>query len=118
MNVMRDVLDKSVVDRNGREMGRVDGILVDYQPNHPVRLAAIVIGPAALGDRLHPALGRFVRRIEKRFGIDQNRPAQIDFAEVDNIEGKVRLRLAISDTAVAAIEQRLRAWVIRLPGAR
>ena len=57
MDVVRDVLDKSVVDRNGREMGRVDGILLDVEPDQPLRLAAIVIGPAALGDRLHPRLG-------------------------------------------------------------
>jgi sporulation protein YlmC with PRC-barrel domain len=118
MDVVRDLLDKSVVDRNGREMGRVDGILLDYRSNHPVRLAALVIGPAALGDRLHPTLGRFVRRLEKRLRIDHNRPARIDVADIDNIEGKVRLRLTISETAVAAIERRLRAWVIRLPGAR
>ena len=117
MDVVRDVLDKSVIDRNGREMGRVDGIVLDYQPNQPVRLAAVLIGPAALGDRLHP-LGRVVRRIEKRLGVDQNRPAQIDFADIDKIDTKVRTRLTISDTAVAAIEERLRAWVLRLPGAR
>jgi hypothetical protein len=118
MDIVRDVLDKSVVDRNGHEMGRVDGILLDYQPNQPLRLAAIVIGPAALGDRLHLTLGRFVRWVEKRFGLDQSRPTLVDFAEVDNFEGKVRLRLTISDTAVSAIEQRLRRWVLRLPGAR
>jgi len=118
MDIVRDVLDTRVVDRNGREMGRVDGIVVDCQPNQPCRLAAIVIGPAALGDRLHPALGQFVRRLEKRFGLDQNRPAQIEFADVDEIETKIRLRLTISDTAVDAVEKRLRAWVDRLPGAR
>jgi hypothetical protein len=59
-----------------------------------------------------------VRYIEKRIGLDQDRPARIDLADVDSIEGKIRLRIAISDTAVAAVEQRLRTWVLRLPGAR
>jgi hypothetical protein len=118
MDVVRDVLDTNVVDRNGREMGRVDGILLEQQAGHPLRLAAIVIGPAALGDRLHPAIGRMVRRIEKRFGLDRNRPAHINFADIDSIEDKVRLRLTIGETAVEAVEQRLRAWILRLPGAR
>jgi hypothetical protein len=118
MDVVRDVLDKSVIDRNGREMGRIDGILLEQQPNQPVRLAAVLIGPAALGDRLHSALGRLVRRIERRFGVDQNRPARIAFADIDDIETKVRLRLAIGDTAVAAVEQRLRSWLLQLPGSR
>jgi hypothetical protein len=118
VDVVRDVLDKSVIDRNGREMGRVDGIVVDTQPNQPLRVAAIVIGPAALGDRLHPRLGGLVRRLERRLGLDPKRPARIEFGDIDSIEGKIRLRLSISDTAVAAIEQHLRAWVLRLPGAR
>jgi len=115
---VRDVLDKNVIDRNGREMGRVDGILIEQQPNQPVRLTAVLIGPAALGDRLHPALGRVVRRIEKRFGVDGDRPARVAFSDIDEIETKVRLRLAIGETAVAAVEQRLRSWVVRLPGSR
>jgi sporulation protein YlmC with PRC-barrel domain len=118
MDIVRDVLDKSVVDRNGREMGRVDGLLLDGQPNQPIRLVAILIGPAALGDRLHPALGRFVRRVEKRFGLDQNRPTQIGFADVDHIGAKIRLRLTTGETAVDAVERRVRAWIRRLPGAR
>lgn len=118
MDVVRDLLDKSVIDRNGREMGRIDGILLEQQPNRPVRLAAVLIGPAALGDRVHPALGRLVRRIERWFGLDQNRPARIDFADIDRIDTKIRVHLAISDTAVAAVEQRLRSWWLRLPGSR
>ncbi len=118
MDVVRDVLDKSVVDRNGREMGRVDGILLDGPPDQPIRLAAILIGPAALGDRLHPALGRFVRRVEKWFGVDQNRPTQIDFADIDDIGTKIRVRLTIGETAVDAVERRVRSWIRGLPGAR
>jgi sporulation protein YlmC with PRC-barrel domain len=118
MDVVGDVLDKAVVDRNGREMGRVDGIVVDWVPDQPLHLAAVLIGPAALADRLHPVLGRFVRRVERQFGLGPNRPAQIKFADVDQVDAKVRLSLAIGDTAVAAVEGRLRAWILRLPGAR
>jgi hypothetical protein len=118
VDVVRDVLDKSVIDRNGREMGRVDGILVELRPNQPVHLTAVLIGPAALGDRLHPAVGRLVRLIERSFGVDQDRPARIAFAGIDAIDTKIRLRMTITETAVAAVEQRLRSWVLRLPGSR
>jgi len=118
VDVVRDVLDKSVIDRNGREMGRVDGILIEQQPNQPAHLRAVLIGPAALGDRLHPAVGRLVRRIEKRLGVDEGRPVRVPFADIHQIETKIRLRLTISDTAVAAVEQRLRSWLLRLPGSR
>jgi sporulation protein YlmC with PRC-barrel domain len=118
VDVVRDVLDKAVVDRNGREMGRVDGIVLEQEAGQPPRLAAILIGPAALGTRLHPALGRFVSAIERWFELDQDRPARIDCADIEEIGRRIRLRLAIGDTAVAAVEQRVRSWLLKLPGSR
>jgi len=118
MDVVRDVLDKRVVDRNGRDMGRVDGILLRQEANQPPQLAAILIGPSVLADRLHLGLGRVVRSLEHRFGVGDDRPTRIDFTDVDAINREVRVRLTISETAVAAVEQRLRSWLLWLPGSR
>jgi sporulation protein YlmC with PRC-barrel domain len=118
VDVVRDLLDKAVVDRNGREMGRVDGIVLEHEEGQPPRLAAILIGPAALGSRLHPALGRFATAVERWFDLDRNRPTRIDCADVVDVGRRIRLRLAIGDTAVAAVEQRLRSWLLKLPGSQ
>jgi len=118
VDLIRDVLDKSVVDRNGRDMGRVDGIVVQVEAGQPPRAAEILIGPAALASRLHPGLVRFVSAVEKRFGINRERPVRIDFADVEQIDRKVQLRLTIGDTAVGAIEDRIRRWLLNLPGSR
>jgi len=118
MDVVHDVLDKSVVDRNGREMGRVDGILLQQAAGQPAHLTAILIGPSVLADRLHPGLGRIVRALERRFDVDRDRPTRIDVADIDEVDRKVRVRLTISDTAAAVIEQRLRSWLLWLPGSR
>src|SRR3954464_13971286 len=99
-------------------MGRVDGILLDQQGGHPARLSAILIGPAALAFRLHPRLGRVVGAVERYFGLAEGRPARIDFANVEDAGRTVRVRLAIGETAVEAVEQRLRAWVTKIPGSR
>ena len=116
MDLIRDVLDQLVVDRNGRIMGRVDGILLEESRGAP-RCAAILIGPAALGDRLHPVLGRWVRSVERWFGLDDDRPVRIPFSDIDRIDERVHVTLAIGDTAVSAVERRLRRWIRRLPGA-
>jgi sporulation protein YlmC with PRC-barrel domain len=118
VDVVRDLLDKAVVDRNGREMGRVDGIVLEQEAGQPPRLAAILIGPAALGSRLHPALGRLATAVERWFDLDRNRPTRIDCADVVDVGRRIRLRLAIGDTAVAAVEQRLRSWLLKLPGSQ
>ena len=118
MDVVRDLLDKAVVDRTGREMGRVDGIVLEQEAGQPPRLAAILIGPAALGSRLHPALGRLATAVERWFDLDRNRPTKIDCADVADVGRRIRVRLAIGDTAVAAVEQRLRSWLLKLPGSQ
>ncbi|HEY7194556.1 MAG TPA: hypothetical protein VH439_12525 [Gemmatimonadales bacterium] len=118
MDVVRDVLDKSLVDRDGREMGRVDGLLMEQDSGQPPRLAAILVGPAALGFRLHPRLEPAATVFERWLGIERERPVRIDFAEIDDIGSRIRLRLAIGETAVAAVEQRLRGWLVKLPGSQ
>ena len=52
MDLIRDLLDKKVSDRNGREMGRVDSVILDVRDGAPPRVAAIEIGPAALAYRV------------------------------------------------------------------
>jgi sporulation protein YlmC with PRC-barrel domain len=118
VDVVRDVLDKAVVDRNGREMGRVDGIVVAVRDGAPPRLDAILIGPVALGERLHPGVGRLVGAVERRLGLDPDRPVRVEFRDIETVERKVRVRLTVGETAAEAVEQRLRGWVGRLPGSR
>jgi sporulation protein YlmC with PRC-barrel domain len=118
MDVVRDVLDKAVVDRNGRKMGRVDGIVLDRREGQPPRLTAILIGPVALGDRLHRNIGRLVSTLVARTGLGQGRPVRIDFENIADVGRSVKLRLLIGETAVDAVERRLRAWVLKIPGSR
>jgi sporulation protein YlmC with PRC-barrel domain len=114
MEVARDLLDKAVRDRNGREMGRVDGVIFE-DGERPLRLHAILIGPVALAHRLHPALGRWVAALEEALGLPRERPVEISIRHVIAIEPHVKVDLAISDTAVDAVEQRLRRWLWKLP---
>jgi hypothetical protein len=68
MDLVRDILDMAVVDRNGREMGRADGILIEVRGDKPPLVRAIEIGPAVLASRLHPALGRIRGSARRRRG--------------------------------------------------
>jgi sporulation protein YlmC with PRC-barrel domain len=117
VDVVRDLLDKSVVDRNGHEMGRVDAILLE-QDDGPLRITSLLIGPAALGSRLHPAIGRLVTRLETWLRVERDRPSRIDVGDIERIDRTIRLRITIGETTVAAIEQLLRKWIVKLPGSR
>jgi len=118
MDVVHDVLDKPIVDRNGREMGRVDGIVLDVRGNEPPRLSQVLIGASVLGARVHVALGRWVHGVEHGLGLGDERPIEIDFAHVDEVGEKVKVDLAVGETAADTFEQRVRTWIIKIPGSQ
>ena len=115
--LVRDLLDKRVIDRRGRDMGRVDGIVLDMREGAGPRVLAIEIGPVALAHRLSPTFGRWVAALELAFGVDHGRPVRIPFADILEITDSVKVDRAFGETAAATIEQRLRAWIGRIPGA-
>ncbi|MFL6279975.1 MAG: hypothetical protein ACJ731_07685 [Vicinamibacterales bacterium] len=118
MDVVHDLLDKHIVDRNGREMGRVDGILLEDRPNEPPRLVAVLIGASALGLRVNPLVGRWVHGVEVGLGIGEERPIRIDVSHVDEIGERVRVDLTAAESRAETVERRLRDWILRIPGSR
>ena len=115
MDLMRDVLDKALVDRNGRELGRVDRLVLQSRDGAPPRVVALELGPAVLASRVGPFVGRCVAALEHAFGVDEGRPVRIAFRDVVDINQHVKVDVAFGETAAATIEQRLRRWVGSLP---
>jgi sporulation protein YlmC with PRC-barrel domain len=117
MDLVRDLLDQPVVDRNGRAMGRVDGIVLEVGDDAPPRVVSIAVGPSVLGERLHPAIGRWVAAIEMACGVADGRPVEIGVGYVTLVNERVHADLAVGETAALTVEQRIRGWLRRLPGA-
>jgi sporulation protein YlmC with PRC-barrel domain len=117
VDLVRDFLDKPVIDRNGRELGRVDSIVLEAGPDGAPAVSAIEIGPSVLASRVLPALGRVVRALEYVFGVEVNRPVRIPLDQVLGINDHVKVDVAFGETAASVIEQRLRKWVRSIPGA-
>src|SRR5687767_13734661 len=118
MDLVRDLLDTQVVDRNGRAMGRVDGIALEHRDGKAPRVSALLVGPSALGERLSPRLGQWVTAIEHAFGIDEGRPARISFKQILDTGRVIKVDLAVGDTSAGVVEQKLRRWIVALTGAK
>jgi len=65
MNVIRDVLDKQIVDQKGKKIGRVDGVIIEVEKGKQPRIGAIELGFVTQCYRLHPWIGRIVERWER-----------------------------------------------------
>ena len=115
MDLVRDLLDEKVIDRHGREMGRVDDIALEIRDGAPPRVSAIELGPVVVARRLHPTLGRWVAALEQALGIAEGRPLRIPFADF-TIRDAVRADRAFGETAAATVERRLRAIISAIPG--
>jgi hypothetical protein len=116
LHLVRDVLDTAVVDRNGRELGRADGVILELRRNAPPRLARIEIGPAVLFARVHPALGRLAAGLEHAFGLAAGRPLAIPFDRILDIGSHIKVDAAAGETVAGEIESRLRSALRRIPG--
>lgn len=117
LHLTRDLEDKRVVDRNGRDLGRVDRVVLRREPDGVPHVIAIEIGPGALASRLHPAAGRITRAIEEVFQLDGGRPVRVPVEQIEHVGDTVKLSLAAGETTALAVEQRLRRLVRHFPGA-
>ena len=115
MDLVRDVLDKALVDRNQSEMGRIDRLILEARPGAPPRLVALELGPAVLAFRVGDLVGRWVAALEHAFAVDQGRPVRIAFRDVLEINQHAKVDVAFGETAAATVEQRLRRWVGSIP---
>ena len=116
LDLIRDVLDKKAIDRNGRELGRIDGITLEVRDGAPPRVATLEIGPAVLAGRVWPVLRRWAEAVEHALDIGDSRPLCLSVDQIVHVNDQVKLDVAFSETPAAAVEQRVRRWVSAIPG--
>jgi sporulation protein YlmC with PRC-barrel domain len=114
VDLVREFLDKKVVDRNGREIGRVDSIVVDVRDGEPPRISAIELGPAVLAHRVSRALGRVMAGVEHALDINGGRPYRIEVGSVIDVDNQVKVDRTFGETPPAEVERKLRRWAMRL----
>src|SRR5689334_15083764 len=118
MRVVSDVLDKPLIDRQGRPLGRADGVELEVQDNEAPKIAAVLVGAVALGQRVSPRAGRWVAAVERLLRIRTESvriaPARISLTD----DGRLQVDLSAGETGADLVERALRRWVVRIPGAQ
>ncbi len=117
--IIRDVLDNQLVDRHGVKIGKVDGIIVEWEEGKPPRLAYLEQGAPTLARRLHPRLADWVVALGRKWGLRHGESYRIPWTKVltIGIDVKVDLDVNVESTPVLAWETWLRERVVkRIPG--
>jgi sporulation protein YlmC with PRC-barrel domain len=118
MEVGQVLLDQQVIDRNGEQMGKVDGVLIELRKSGPPRVAALVIGGGTAARRLHPGFARWLMRWRRRWGPTSDQPLEVPWSKVLKIGVDVKVDLDAEHTAALAWDHWVRRNIIgRIPGA-
>jgi len=101
----RNVLDHQLLDRDGRRCGNVDDLAIEEND-----VVAILAGPGYWAQRAG-LLGRIAG------WIGGSGRVRIPWDEVEKVDSAVRLRRSASEYGLGKIDDRLRTYVDRIPGA-
>ena len=113
------LLDRQLVDSDGRLAGKVDDLELELpEGGGPPLVTAILAGPGALGRRIGGRLGALVEAAADRLRDGERRPARVSFAVVKRIGSAVELSVPRAELETNRLEAWTRDHLIgHLPGA-
>ena len=116
------LLDRQLVDRRGRLVGKVDDLELDGDVGGRLYVTAILSGPGVLAQRLGRRYGAWVQRVHRQVAEGTPRgegddPARIPFWRVVKIGSSVELAAEQEELATYSTERWVADHVIEhLPG--
>ncbi|TPM08864.1 hypothetical protein FJ960_06365 [Mesorhizobium sp. B2-3-11] len=119
MKLLRDLLDKQVVDREQVKIGKIDGLMAELRQGKPPRIIAIELGSITLARRLGAGPGRWVARLAAKLGGKRHgEPHRIAWHKVRDIGTDIEFDVDVRQTSIFAWQDWLRDHIIgRIPGA-
>ncbi|TGQ29409.1 hypothetical protein [Mesorhizobium sp. M00.F.Ca.ET.216.01.1.1] len=119
MDLVRDILDKQVVDRKKVKIGKVDGLVAELRPGKPPRVVAIELGSITLARRLGARPGRWMAGLATRLGGKRHsEPHRIAWNKIHDIGIDIEFDIDVRETAIFDWQNWLRDHIVgRIPGA-
>lgn len=115
MHLIRDVLDKQVIDRNGARIGKVDGIVLSVADDAPPKVAFIEMGALTLLRRLNHRLYSWVLASLQRTPA----PCRITWSKVRDVGVDIEVDIDDQGTPLELWQKWLRQHILRyIPGGR
>jgi hypothetical protein len=118
LRVVHDLLDKPVLDEERRNVGRVDGVVLELRRGGPPVISAFEIGGRVWARRIHPRLATWAVALARRWPAAGNGVTRFAMRDVRNTGITVSVKCDGRPTPALAWENWLREHVIsRIPGA-
>jgi len=117
MYLVRDVLDKELLDREKEPMGRVDGLVMHVGKSSQPRVTHIEVGSPALWERVNPVLCRLATRIAQLWGPPRREQVRIPWSRVETVGRDIKLDVEAKHTGAIDWEIWIARHIVeRIPG--
>jgi hypothetical protein len=118
LQLIRDVLDKLLVDREGVPLGRVDGVVLVIGGAHGrPRVAQIESGLPTLARRLNVQFARALHWFICKLGLRRRQPVRLPWSKIESFGRELKLDAGADDSRLLARERWLRDHIIcQIPG--
>ena len=117
MDLVRDVLDKRILDRGGEIVGRVDGLIMRVDGNSQPRVTELSAGGPAVFARLGGWAVPIARFFASLWGPKRRSPVRIPWSDIDHFGRDVKLTIDCAETGLLAWEDWIDDHIIsRIPG--
>lgn len=108
MKLINDVLDRQLIDREGRKCGRVDGIVIELREDEPPRIVAIESGFAVCARRVSERWERCSIAMGKRLGVRKTPRYRIAWEKVLDVGLDIDVDIDSKDAPPLAWEKWIR----------
>ncbi len=117
MDLVRDILDKKIMDREDCPMGRVDGLVMQVGEHSQPHITHIEVGGKALWARLHPTIVRLAASLARKWGPKRTAPVRIPWSRVATVGKEIKLDVEAKETGAIDWEIWIARHIIeRIPG--
>jgi sporulation protein YlmC with PRC-barrel domain len=119
IDILSELMDQVIVDRNGERCGRVDDIVVEDVYDRPARVVALLAGGGAKSRQLGKWAHRLSVWLHRLLGVPPPiEPAYIPWSAVARVETDVTLKASADEAGLERVNEAVRRRFIgRIPGA-
>ncbi len=104
------VLDRQLLDADGRRCGKVDDLAIEGAPGEVPHVVALLVGPGYWSQR-----AGWIGSVAGFFG--RNRKVRVAWKDVASLDSAVRLEKTAPELALGRGDDRLGRYLAKLPGA-
>ena len=118
IDLVRDLLDKQIVDAEGTRMGRVDGVVLAIDGDGQPRVDHLELGFSVLARRIHPRLEQWLQALRERWSVRRSARQIVPWSKVTALDPHhLQAGVKAIDTPAFDWERAARKLVKKIPGA-